>query len=746
MSDLILTDGQRRAVDVIKERYERKEPLTVISGAAGTGKALPVNMIVPTPSGKRRFGDLKVGDFVFGLDGKPTKITGVFPQGALDAYKIRFSNGRDFICSNDHLWGVFNSKGEYSVKPLSEIRQGEYLPNISPVERESIDFPLSPFLVGFLVRTGSAKRDSVSDLYISTRKNSLIPPKIFEEMSSLGVAKMRIREHRRNGNQNRFSKDAELEARFFKECGGSLRWQDIQQYFPNSLKKGVSERTIPPGYLRGSVVQRVNLLEGIIAGGVSRRKHVGKASSVSITVSANRTILAYQIGELCASLGVYYTLRKGPKGSLIVEITFNSDQYLRLNRKFKDEIPEDVGLKENFTRFRSIEPTGEKVEMNCISVEAEDKLFLAEHYIPTHNTTVVNTIIEELDIQKDQVLFATYTGKAAKVLQGKGIPAKTIHRSFYSSKLITKKGEEPYFEHTPLSGLEFNGSFPNKACRLVVLDEASMVPGDMLEMIKAYKVPIICLGDNYQLGPIENEAKSSPFGSVARKPGVAQLLKTPDVELTEIMRQAQGSGIIEVGQMLRQGIIPRPGDYGDDMKIITMQELHVGYLKWADQVLVAKNTTRKQYNNILRGELGFSGKTPMEGEKLICLKNCWEAQSSTEQPLINGATVIVDQFSKTNSPSMSRLRAFDMADGGEYYGIVSLENFGGRKRKTPYPKSVWDFDFGYAISIWKSQGSQWPKVLVVGEYNQYQTQEEYTQMLYTAITRAEKGCLLVLPF
>src|SRR5699024_2044449 len=60
----------------------------IIAGRPGTGKGHPNWLEIPTPSGKRKFGDLKVGDYVFDRYGKPTKVTGVYPRGQLETYKV----------------------------------------------------------------------------------------------------------------------------------------------------------------------------------------------------------------------------------------------------------------------------------------------------------------------------------------------------------------------------------------------------------------------------------------------------------------------------------------------------------------------------------------------------------------------------------------------------------------------------------------------------------------------------------
>jgi hypothetical protein len=87
------------------------------------GKSLSINQLTQTMMGSKRIGDIKIGDSIFGDDGKLTKVIGVFPQGTLDVYKLILSDGTESICSNDHLWEVEDEDGNKIVSTLREIRK-----------------------------------------------------------------------------------------------------------------------------------------------------------------------------------------------------------------------------------------------------------------------------------------------------------------------------------------------------------------------------------------------------------------------------------------------------------------------------------------------------------------------------------------------------------------------------------------------------------------------------------------------
>ena len=79
---------------------KQNEQVFEISGAAGTGKAQPVDTIIPTPNGNIQLGQLKVGDFVFNRYGKPVQVLGVYDQGMKKVFKVTFNDGRSTLCND----------------------------------------------------------------------------------------------------------------------------------------------------------------------------------------------------------------------------------------------------------------------------------------------------------------------------------------------------------------------------------------------------------------------------------------------------------------------------------------------------------------------------------------------------------------------------------------------------------------------------------------------------------------------
>ena len=98
--------------------------IIVLVGASGSGKAEDIETLIPTPEGKKRFGDLKIGDYVFDRTGAHTKVLGVFPQGELDAYKVTLSDGRSMICNDEHIFTTITSRGNYKNRTVKDMIDG----------------------------------------------------------------------------------------------------------------------------------------------------------------------------------------------------------------------------------------------------------------------------------------------------------------------------------------------------------------------------------------------------------------------------------------------------------------------------------------------------------------------------------------------------------------------------------------------------------------------------------------------
>ena len=181
------------------------------------------------------------------------------------------------------------------------------------------------------------------------------------------------------------------------------------------------------------------------------------------------------------------------------------------------------------------------------------------------------------------------------------------------------------------------------------------------------------------------------------------------------------------------------GDYGTT-QIIPKNEVDADLVLAADQVLVGINRTRRRYNQRLRELKGFTATYPQAGDKLVCLRN------DPAKGLLNGSLWKVMTASKeTVKPGINLLVSPD--DGDTDRGVAKIKllkaAFDSPDDDIPWQtkKRYDDFDFGYALTVHKAQGSQWDNVVLFDE--SYAFRDMRSRWLYTAITRAANTLTVV---
>ena len=369
-----------------------------------------------------------------------------------------------------------------------------------------------------------------------------------------------------------------------------------------------------------------------------------------------------------------------------------------------------------------------------------EKYTVIAGYAGTGKSTLVRFIIDALDVEEKRVVYTSFTGKATEVLRKKGNKnAMTLHKLLYDSIPRPAGG----FYRKPKPFLDYD---------IVVADEISMIPKTLMDLLLCHKVYVICLGDPFQLPPINKDEDN-------------HLLDKPHIFLDEIMRQAAESEIIQLTMKIRN---QEDIDYfkGNEVQVIDKAQLNTGMLLWADQILTATNAKRVAINNQVRGLLG-KGPEPEDGDKVICLRNYWDDFSINGDPLVNGTIGTLRNTFQTwrDIPRWikSDITRFDVLQGDLIVGedlYESLEmdrkmiKFGEKccdwrlsyqlgKLKPKYGEIVpKEFAYGYAITTHKAQGSEWDKVLVLEEAFPFQ-KEEHARWLYTACTRAAEKLVLL---
>ncbi len=335
--------------------------------------------------------------------------------------------------------------------------------------------------------------------------------------------------------------------------------------------------------------------------------------------------------------------------------------------------------------------------------DGEPQVFRLFGYAGTGKTTLARHIAEDVD---GDVIFGAFTGKAAMVLRSRGCEdARTIHSMIYRPRDLDS--EEPSFV--------INESSAAANASLIIIDECSMVDEELGRDLLSFGKPVLVLGDPAQLPPV----KGGGFFTEAE----------PDVMLTEVHRQAADNPIIRLSMIVRDGGRLDRGDFGQ-ARIIGRHDIDPATVTKADQVLVGLNRTRRLYNRRLRELFGFREPVPEVGDKLVCLKN------DRTKGLLNGGIWKV----RTVSPMRrGRLRmSVAPEDDPRHKGqrISVPPEFFTSEEEIPYSirKGADEFDYGYALTVHKAQGSQWDEVVLFDESGAFR--EHRHRWLYTAVTRA----------
>ncbi|WP_106751388.1 ATP-dependent DNA helicase [Pannonibacter carbonis] len=367
-------------------------------------------------------------------------------------------------------------------------------------------------------------------------------------------------------------------------------------------------------------------------------------------------------------------------------------------------------------------PQQEKALMDAAQwlKRGDKQVFRLFGFAGTGKTTLARHLAEGID---GDVCFGAFTGKAAHVLRQKGCTdAGTIHSLIYRPRASK---EEEIVEEGEDAGPQFALKRDSAAARasLIVIDECSMVDEDLGRDLLSFGTPVLVLGDPAQLPPV----KGGGYFTEAE----------PDVMLTEVHRQAQDNPIVRMSMTIREGGALDYGVFGAS-RIIPRRDIDKDQILAADQVLVGTNRTRRLYNNRIRELKGFLTPMPAVGDKLVCLRN------DKARGLLNGG---LWQVKRLKPPRGNTLRFDIMPEDEPSKQSVEVKvlpaMFEEGAEQIPYAlkRKADEFDFGYALTVHKAQGSQWDSVVLFDE--SFAFREHSDRWLYTAVTRAAERLTIV---
>jgi recombination protein RecA len=403
-----------------------------IYGPEGSGKALALDTPIPTPKGWTTMGELSPGEEVFSADGSTTRVTFATPvMTGHECFRVRFSDGAEIVADADHLWVTTTLWGRTDrwspavvttrdIAASLRARDGHALNHAiqtcGPLEYPAQELPVAPYTLGAWLGDGST-----ADAVITC-----VDPEILDEIRRDGYTiRPRNREQYDRTPGYRIIRQQEKPVCFLagprcSPVGAVIARGLCKNHYESERRsgrigewpahKGVSlpvqlrelgvlgDKHIPESYLRGSVAQRLALLQGLMdtdgtvsAAGAGTGRGSGAARCEFSVVSKR---LASDVHELLLGLGIKVTFHEGPavlRGRVVgtrYRLGFQTDlPVFRLPRKAARLIP----LRTRRAKLRyvtAVEPVL-SVPVRCIQVDHPSHTYLAgRDCVPTHNTTV----------------------------------------------------------------------------------------------------------------------------------------------------------------------------------------------------------------------------------------------------------------------------------------------------------------------------------------------------------------------
>ena len=391
------------------------------------------------------------------------------------------------------------------------------------------------------------------------------------------------------------------------------------------------------------------------------------------------------------------------------------------------------------------------------------QVFYLAGYAGTGKTTLAKHLVESES--RGRWLFAAYTGKASYVLRQKGCPdATTIHSLIYRPAGETRKSEILTIEmrilelnctkaERELTEVEQNklkfllstlvdltrdnkpkfsvwlySPLGDHSVAGIVIDEVSMVDQHLGKDLESFGKKILVLGDPAQLPPVG-------AGGYYTK-------RKPNVMLTEVHRHARNSGILRLATTIREGGSLDEFESCADVEIITDKDEDAlpSVVMGANQVLVGMNVTRRAANRRYRELLGKTDPGPMTGDRLVCLRN------EHDLGLFNGSqwTVEKAEADLDSLTTWMQLRSEDDTSRTEvtswmHHMLGKSDELGSMRFGR---RDMSEFDWSYALTVHKAQGSQWNHVVLFDQSQSFRSNAR--QWLYTGITRAAERLTVVL--
>ncbi|MGG1943673.1 replicative DNA helicase [Trinickia sp. NRRL B-1857] len=373
--------------------------LIIVAGRPSMGKAQPLDARVKTLTGWKRMGDLELGDALASVDGAPSMVTGIYPQGERQAYRVTFSDGRSAECCDEHLWRVhFRGWERPRVVDTAQLRTlltRERYRNRLWIDLPSGDFghaealPVDPWVLGALLGDGAIGGTSVR----------------FSVKADETLARMRARAGENMQLEYAGQYDWRIKRR--PAMAGTVRpnVNPIKQALERLDLWGCTsyDKFIPRAYLDAAKPARLDLLRGLL----DTDGWVESWGTVRYSTASVR--LARDVTELVRSLGGWCSV--SPKKTWFVRDGVRQEGATAYQCTISHPDPQSLflfeGKRERLERGRtrrkmpvvvSIEPT-RRTQTQCISVSHPSRLYVTDDYVVTHNTAFSMNVGEYVAVE-----------------------------------------------------------------------------------------------------------------------------------------------------------------------------------------------------------------------------------------------------------------------------------------------------------------------------------------------------------
>jgi hypothetical protein len=423
----------------------------ILADDMGVGKSEPNTNLLFTPFGRKKMGDIKVGDEVIGCNGKPIKVIGVFPQGIKETFKITFNDGVSIVTSGEHLWSISSPNygenrnnerrkkslvlstkqmyegGKISIKGNKHNKEKEYeietyykspngnnkwqIPIVKPVQFENDNvLPIDPYLLGLMLGDGHITNSSC---VFTVHKDD------YDELFN----KFNLKENKQKNNNRKGNI-------YIGKLLDDLKLSNTRSH----------NKFIPDIYKYSTIENRLSILQGLMdTDGHCMLSKNGEFCGTEFSTISEK--LCDDVCEIVQTLGGIarkktrhsYYKKNGKRVECNISYRVNIKLPSGMNPfKLKRKADRYIEPKKYpVGRYiKNIEKYGES-ECTCISVDSPDKLYVTEHCIVTHNTT--STIIASLETGVKKILIIcpaslkinwqreieNYTGRSVFIAEGK---------------------------------------------------------------------------------------------------------------------------------------------------------------------------------------------------------------------------------------------------------------------------------------------------------------------------------------